>query len=69
MSKTLDNFLKSERQGSKGETVPEGVMVCLATAEAFSKYCGGCGFLLKTEELESVLWRKRVFCKAEKCVK
>lgn len=67
-SKTLDDFLRAERK-PKSETIPEGVKVYLATTEAFDKYCNGCSFLVKVEELESGLWRKQVFCKAEKCVK
>ena len=66
MGKTLDDFFEAGKQKPE---IPEGVKVYLATSEAFSKYCEGCGFLLKAEELKGGLWQKRVFCKADKCVK
>jgi len=43
--------------------------VYLASAEGFSKYCEGCAYLAKVEEVKGGLFNKRVFCKAEKCAK
>jgi len=60
--KTLDEFLRKQAEA-------EALAVYLASAEGFSKYCEGCTYLAKVEELKGGLFTKRVFCKAEKCNK
>jgi len=62
MSRTLDEFIRKQVE-------VEARAVYLASAEGFSKYCEGCAYLAKVEELKGGLFTKRVFCKAEKCVK
>jgi len=60
--RTLDEFLRKQAE-------TETRAVYLASAEGFSKYCEGCDYLAKVEEVKSGLFTKRVFCKAERCVK
>ena len=61
--KALDEFFK------KASEPAEKCAVYLASLEGFRKYCDGCEFLARVEETNSSLFPKRVFCKAEKCVK
>ena len=59
--KALDEFFKKAAE--------EKCAVYLASLEGFKKYCDGCEFLAKAEETGSCIFPKRVYCKAEKCVK
>lgn len=70
MSKTLDEYIGAEvKTEAKVETKIEAKAVYLASAEGFNNYCSGCAYLVKVEEVKTGLFSKRVFCKAEKCVK
>ncbi|MGB9672263.1 MAG: hypothetical protein ACPLZY_03865 [Candidatus Norongarragalinales archaeon] len=59
--KPLNHYLKAFEKA-------EELRVYLASVEDFEKYCQGCEFLAKTEQLSGAFC-KRVYCKAAKCVK
>ncbi|MCD6464993.1 hypothetical protein J7L27_01325 [Candidatus Bathyarchaeota archaeon] len=76
MPATLDMFLSSEKREEKGQPEPESFKpekkkayekIYIVTQTAYEKRCSKCRMLLKAEEVESPMFRYRVFCKAEYC--
>ena len=73
MSTTLDMFFskKPEGQSEPESSTPEKKKaykkIYIVTRRAYEKYCSKCKMLLKAEEIESPMFRYRIFCKAEYC--
>jgi len=65
--RTLDSFFGESRDG--GKTGERRLNVYLASLDSFAKYCQNCSFLVKFEETGSCMFPRRVYCRAEKCVK
>jgi len=74
MPTTLDMFFskKQEKQAELESSTPEKKKaykkIYIVTRRAYEKYCSKCKMLLKAEEIESPMFRYRVFCKAEYCM-
>ena len=76
MSTTLDMFLPKEKKAKRKQPEPESTTpeeekahkkVYIVTQTAYEKCCSKCRMLLKAEEIESSMFRYRIFCKAEYC--
>ena len=78
MPATLDMFFSDERHEEKKQPKPYEPeeekekpykKIYIVTENAYEKYCSKCEMLLKAEEVESPMFKYRVFCKAEYCVR
>ena len=76
MSTTLDMFLPKEKKEERKQLEPESSTteenkvyekVYIVTQTAYEKCCSKCRMLSKAEEIESPMFRYRIFCKAEYC--
>ena len=73
MPTTLDIFFskKQERLSEPESSTPEEKKyrkIYIVTRRAYEKYCSKCKMLFKAEEIESPMFRYRVFRNAESCV-
>jgi len=78
MSATLDMFLPEQKQEERKQLEHESSTpeenkayekIYIVTQTAYEKHCSKCRMLLKTEEIESPMFRYRIFCKAEYCLR
>jgi len=78
MPTTLDVFLSSEKKEERKQPETESSTpkenkayekIYIVTPTAYEKHCSKCRMLLKTEEIESPMFRYRIFCKAKYCTK
>jgi len=76
MSAILNMFLPKEKKEKRKQLEPESSTpeknkayekIYIVTQTAYEKHCSKCRMLLKTEEIESPMFRYRIFCKAEYC--
>ena len=77
MSATLDMFFSEQKRGERKQPEPESSTteknkaykkIYIVTQTAYEKYCSKCRMLSKAEEIESPMFRYRIFCKVEYCM-
>lgn len=61
--------MKGINEDLKPKSADERYQRYLASVGAFEKCCKNCEFLVGVEETGLAIFSKRIFCKAESCVK